>query len=85
MLGRLLHYTLYIHFHGLLPSNGILPALKFPLIQVLHSPLLAALLHGTRAAAISQTLAQGMELRNFRRGATYIRLDGHHLGHRPIF
>jgi len=51
--------TLYIHFQGLLSSNGILPALKFTLIQVLHSPILAALLHGTQAAAISQTLWPG--------------------------
>ena len=28
-------------------------------VQVLHSPILAALLHGTRAAAVSQTLRRG--------------------------
>jgi len=39
-------------------------------VQVLRSPLLAALLHGTRAVAVSQSFGvlQIMELRNFRRG-----------------
>ena len=47
--------TLYIYFGALAP-NGILLATKFTCIQVLHSPILAALLHGTRAWTISQTL-----------------------------
>ena len=39
-------------------------------IQVLHSPILAVLLHGTPAAGVSQLCGavQGMNLRNFRRG-----------------
>jgi len=48
--------TLYIHFLGLLPPDRILPGPKFTLVQVLHSPILAALLHGPPAAVISQTL-----------------------------
>jgi len=38
-------------------------------VQVLRSPILATLLHGTRAAAVSQTcgVVQGMELLNFLR------------------
>jgi len=36
MFGRLLAwYTLYIHFRGLLPPDGILPAAKFTLRQSL--------------------------------------------------
>ena len=45
---------LYIHFWGLLPPNGILPSTIF--VQVLRSPALAALLHCTRAASVSQNL-----------------------------
>jgi len=36
-----------------------------------------------RVSAKLCVVAQGMELQNFRRGATYIRLGGHHVG--PIF
>jgi len=39
--------------------NKFLPAAKFTLRPILHSPILAALLHSTRAAAISQTLWHG--------------------------
>jgi len=53
-------------------------------VQVLHSPILAALLHGTRAAAVSQTLWRG-NYGTFADGATYIRLGGHRVGHRPTF
>ena len=51
--------TLYIHFWRLLPFNGLLPATKFALRPSLATPILAALLHGTRAAAVSQTLWRG--------------------------
>jgi len=40
---------------------------------------LAALLHGTPAVGISQTL------RRLTKGAIYIRQGGHYVGHRPIF
>jgi len=48
---------------------------------------LAALLHGTLAAEISQTAAWYNEWKygTFTEGATYIWLDGHHVGHRPTF
>jgi len=37
---------LYMHFWGILPLNGILPAAKFShCVHVLHSPILGALLH----------------------------------------
>jgi len=56
-------------------------------VQLLRSPILAALLHGTRAACVSQTLrcVQGMELQNFCRGHHLSALGGHHVGHRPTF
>ena len=40
-----------------LPSKGILPAANSLCVQVLRSPLLAALLHGTQAAGVSQFAA----------------------------
>ena len=48
-------------------------------VQVLRSHVLAALLHGTPAAGVSQTLRRSSE------GTTYIRQGGHHVGHRPTF
>jgi len=51
--------TLYIHFWGLLPLTEFYHLQNSLCLQVLHSPILAALLHGTRAAAVSQTLWRG--------------------------
>ena len=48
-------------------------------VQVFRSPMLAALLHGTRVVDVSQTLQCWAE------GATYIRQGGHHVWHRPHF
>jgi len=76
------------HFRGLLPLTEFCPVQTSLYVQVLRSSILAALLHGTPASGVSQTLwrgIQGMELRNFRRGPTYIRLGGHQVGHRPTF
>jgi len=46
-------------------------------VQILRSPILAALLHGTRGVGVSQTLRHSAE------GATYIRQGGHHVGIGP--
>ena len=67
--------TLYIHFWELLPRNGICQVQNSLCVQVLHSPILAVLLRGTRVVGISQTLWHWAE------GATYIRQGGHHVGH----
>ena len=48
--------TLYIHFRGLLPLTEFCPVQSSLYVQVLHSLLLAALLHSTPAAGVSQTL-----------------------------
>jgi len=49
-------------------------------VQILHSPILAALLcGGTRAVGVNQTLRRSAV------GATYIRQGGHHVGHQPTF
>jgi len=52
---------IYIYFWGLLPPNGILPPAKTTLRpSFAFSYILAALLHGTQAAAVSQTLWRGI-------------------------
>jgi len=48
-------------------------------MQVLHSPILAVLLHGTPVVGVSQTLWHWAE------GATYIQQGGHHVWHRSTF
>jgi len=62
--------TVYIHFRRLLPCDGIYPAQNSLYVHVLLSPILAALLHGSPAAALAKLcgVVQGMELQNFRRG-----------------
>jgi len=62
-------------------------------VQVLRSPVLAALLHGTGAGGVSQTLRHGarneiMELSLliiFNRGRHLYSEGGHHVWHRPTF
>ena len=56
-------------------------------VQVLPSPILAALLHGTPAAGVSQTAAwyKKWDYGTFADGATYVWLGGHQVGHRPTF
>jgi len=49
----------YIHFGGSCPLTKFCQLQNSLCIQVLRSPILSALLHGTRAAAISQTLWRG--------------------------
>ena len=79
----LVHYI--YTFRVSCPLTEVCPVQHLLYVQVLHSPILAALLHGTPAAASAKLCAvvQGMVLRNFRRGRPYIRLGGHHVGHRP--
>ena len=54
----LVHYV-YIHFTGSCPLTEFFQLQNSLWVQVLHSPMLAALLHGTRAVAVSQTLWHG--------------------------
>jgi len=83
--------TLYIHFSELLPLSGIVPGAKFTMRP--SSPILAALLHGTRGMRFSQTLRH--RTRNgitelsliliFNRGWHLYSEGGHHVRHRPTF
>jgi len=80
-----------IHFRGLLPLTEFCQLQNSLCAQVLmRFPILAALLHGTRAVGVSQTLRRGI-----RKGITelllhglchlYIPQGGHQVGHRPTF
>jgi len=51
--------TLHIYFREFLPLTAFCPVQNFLYVQVLRSPILAALLHGTAAAGVSQTLRRG--------------------------
>ena len=81
--------TLYIHFREHLPLTEFCHVQNSLCVQVLRSRILAVLLHGTLAAGVSQTLRRGARNRitelSHAEGATYIRLGGHHVGHRPTF
>ena len=85
--------TLYIHLWGLLPLAEFCQVQNSLYVQVLYSPILAALLHCTRAVGISQSLRHGA-----RNGITELSLlvifnwgrhlyseGGHHVGHKPTF
>jgi len=80
--------TQYIHFWGLLPPGGILPYAEFTL-----RPSLAFFYIGSVTAWHSSCGHQpnfaawykGWNYGTFTEGATYIRVGGHHVGHRPTF
>ena len=72
----LLHY-IYI-FGGSCPLTEFCPVQNSLYVQVLPS-ILAALLHGTPAAVISQTLRRSAE------SAICVWQGDHHVGHRPTF
>jgi len=48
--------TLYTHFRGFLPLTEFCRVQNSLYVQVLRSPILGGLLHGTRAAGVNQTL-----------------------------
>jgi len=88
MFGRLLGwYITYTFSRALDPLMEFCQVQYSLYVQVSHSPLLAALLHSTPAAGVSQTTAWYMEWKwgTFAEGATYIRLGTHHVEHQPTF
>jgi len=60
---------LYIHFWELLPLTEFYQLQNSLCVQVLRYPILTALLHGTRAVGVSQSLRRGTRngITNFRR------------------
>jgi len=81
------HY-IYI-FGGCCPVTEFCQVQCSLCVQVLRSRILAALLHGTPAAVVSQinfaAWYKEWNYGTFAEGATYIRLGGQHVGHRPKF
>ena len=59
MLGHFRAGTLYIDFRGLLPLTEFCHVQNSLYVQVMRSPILAALMHGTPAAGVSETLRHG--------------------------
>jgi len=59
MFGHLLDCCIIYTFSGLLPLTEFCQVQTSLCIQVLRSPILAALLHGTRPVGVSQTLQCG--------------------------
>ena len=78
--GRLLGWYIMYTFLGALAPNGIHFASKSCVI--LYRQRYCTALEQRPSAKLCGVV-QGMELRNFRKGATYILLGGHHVGHRP--
>ena len=82
--------TLYIHFWGLLPPYGIF----FPVqnSHYVHQSLAFSYIGNVTAWHSSSgpqpnfaAWCKEWNYRTFAQGTTYIRLGGHHVGHRPTF
>jgi len=85
----LLHY---IHFRGLLPPDRILPGATFTLCPSLALSYIGSVTarHSSSSRGRQPNFAPWYKEWNYRifaggPGATYIRLGGHHVGHRPTF
>jgi len=63
MFGRLLGWYIIYTFWGLLPLTEFCQVQNSLCVQVLRYPILAALLHDTRAVGVSQTLRRGIFIR----------------------
>jgi len=80
--------TLYIHFGSFGRLTEFCQVKTSLCLQVLRSPILAVLLHGSQPVGVRQKTAAWYNEWNygtFTKGATYIRLSDHHSGHRPTF
>jgi len=86
-----LRYTrIYIHFGGLLPLMEFCQVQNSLCVQVVRYPILAALLHSSRAVGVSQTLRRGTRngiaelslLVIFNRRRHLYSEGGHHVGHK---
>ena len=76
--------TLYIQFRGILPCDRILPGPKFTLHVVLHSHITARPSSSGRQPNFAASYKE-WNYGTFVDGATYVRLGGHHDGHRSTF
>jgi len=80
--------TLYIHFQGLLPPDGILPGAKFtlrPNVAVCYIGSITARQSSNGRQPNFAVWCKEWNYGTFAEGATYIWLGGHHVEHRPTF
>jgi len=80
--------TLYMHFRGLLPPDGILPGAKFTLRPSLAISYIGSVTARHCSSGRQTNFAAWYKEWNyttFAEGATYIRLGGHHVGQWPSF
>jgi len=88
VFGHLLGWYIIYTFLGALATIMEFFSLQNSIcIQVLPSPILAVLLHGTSqlASAKLSGMVQGMELLNFHRGPYLYSAERRHIGHWPTF
>jgi len=91
MFDRLLVGTLYIYFRGLLPPDGIFPGAKFILrlsfaVSYIGSVTARSARHSSSGRQPNSVAwYKEWNYGTFAEGAIYIRLGGHHIGHRPTF
>jgi len=86
--GRLPPGTPYIHFWGHLPFGGILISAKFTLRPSLAFSYIGSVTAWHSSSGLQPNFAAWYKELNYgtvAQGATYIRLGGHHVGHRPTF
>ena len=69
--------TSYIRFRGLLPLTEFCQVQNSLCVQVLRSPIFAALLHGTRAVGVNQTAALSRGPPMFGRAAITLGIGPH--------
>jgi len=80
--------TLYMHFRGLLPPDGILHGAKFTLRQSLALSYIGSVTAQHSSSGRQPNFVAWYKEWNygtFAEGATYIWLGSHHVGHRPTF
>jgi len=87
MFGRLVGWYI-IHFQGLLHPNGILPGADFALCPSLAFSYIGSIIARHSSSGRQPNFVAWYKEWNYGtlvEGATYIRLGGHHVGHRPTF
>jgi len=80
--------TLYMHFRGLLPPDGILPVQYSLYVQVLHSPVIGSVTARQFNSGHQRNFAAWYKEWNygtFAEGVIYIWLGGHRVWHWPTF
>jgi len=88
MFGRLLRWYNIYSFSGVLAPDGILSGAKFTLRPSLALSYVGSITARHSSRGHQRNFAawyKEWDYRTFAEGAAYIRLGGHHVGHRPTF